>query len=318
MRDGFTCKIASCISIVIPCYNEADNIAICHERIDKQLSATGKSYECIFVDDGSTDKTLIEIKKLCTQNRNVRYISFSRNFGHQKALRAGLDMAQGEAVITMDADLQHPASLLPEMLSRWNEGYEVVNTRRTDATETNVFKRSTSALFYRLLNFLTDMEIHPGTADFRLTDRKVTNLLCKCRENDLFLRGMVGWCGFRQTTIRYQAANRHAGKTKYSLRRMIELALDGITSFTIRPLRLAILLSMIFILLSMAETSYVCYVAFFTGQSVSGWASLAILISVLGAITLLMLGIIGEYVGRTFIQGKQRPLYVVRETNILS
>ncbi|MDE7378115.1 MAG: glycosyltransferase family 2 protein [Paraprevotella sp.] len=306
------------ISIIIPCYNEADNIAICHKQIDKQLSPTGKDYECIFVDDGSTDNTLTEIKKLCTLAPNVKYVSFSRNFGHQKALRAGLDMAQGEAVITMDADLQHPASLLPEMLSRWNEGYEVVNTRRTEATETNLFKRSTSALFYRLLNFLTDMEIHPGTADFRLTDRKVTNLLCKCRENDLFLRGMVSWCGFRQTTIQYQAANRHAGKTKYSLRRMIELALDGITSFTIRPLRLAILLSVIFILLSMAETGYVCYVAFFTDQSVSGWASLAILISVLGAMTLLMLGIIGEYVGRTFIQGKQRPLYVVRETNILS
>ncbi len=304
------------LSVILPCHNEADNIPICYSRLTDILSSTGKTYECIFVDDGNTDHTLTVIKDLCRRDSRIRYISFSRNFGHQKALRAGLNAARGRAAVTMDADLQHPVSVIPELLARWEEGYEIVNTRRTDAARTGLFKRLTSRLFYRTLNFLTGMNLQKGAADFRLTDRKVTDVLCRCPENDLFLRGMINWCGFRQTTVAYRAENRHAGQSRYTLSRMAALALDGITSFTIRPLRLGVLLSGLFVLLGGAEIGYVCYVAFCTDRSVSGWASLAILITVLGAATLLMLGIIGEYVGRTFMQVKQRPPYIIRETNI--
>lgn len=304
------------LSVILPCHNEADNIPACYARLTDILSPTTTAYECIFVDDGSTDHTLKVIQSLCRKDSRIRYISFARNFGHQKALRAGLSLARGQAAVTLDADLQHPPSLIPELLARWEEGYEIVNTRRTDAAETGCLKRLTSGLFYRTLNFLTGLHLQPGMADFRLTDRKVTEVLCRCPENDLFLRGMINWCGFRQTTVPYRAENRHAGQSQYTWARMTKLALDGITSFTIRPLRLAILLAAGCVGLSGVEIGYVCYVAFCTERSVSGWASLAILITVLGAATLLMLGIIGEYVGRTFMQVKQRPPYIIRETNI--
>ena len=304
------------LTVILPCHNEADNIPICYSRLTNTLSSAEISYECIFVDDGSTDRSLTVLQSLCLQDSRIRYISLARNFGHQQALRAGLRLARGQAVVTMDADLQHPASLIPELLARWEEGYEIVNTRRTDAAETGCFKRLTSRCFYRALNFLTGLHLQPGMADFRLTDRKVTEVLCRCPENDLFLRGMINWCGFRQTTVPYQAENRYAGRSQYTLKRMAALALDGITSFTVRPLRLAILLAAAFVGLSGVEIGYVCYVAFCTERSVSGWASLAILVTVLGAATLLMLGIIGEYVGRTFMQVKQRPPYIIRETNI--
>ena len=303
------------ISIVIPCCNEAGNILALYSQLTALLSTIIPNYECIFVDDGSTDNTLAEIKSLCESHPPIKYISFSRNFGHQKALRAGLDASSGDAVITMDADLQHPVRLIPSLIDHWRAGVDIVNTMRTDAGTTGIFKRMTSALFYHVMNFLTGQDIKKGSADFRLMDRKVVDILCRNKEDDLFLRGMIGWCGFRQTVIDYTADERHSGKTKYSLCKMMKLAVDGITSFTIKPLRLAIVLSAVFALLGCIETGYVVYVACFTEKAVSGWSSLAILISIQGAAVLLMLGIIGEYVGRTFMQGKRRPVYIVSETN---
>ncbi|MCM1108046.1 MAG: glycosyltransferase family 2 protein [Clostridium sp.] len=304
------------VSVVLPCYNEAGNVRPCWQGIARQMDATGRTYEIVFVDDGSTDGTMEEIRRLAREDARVRYVALSRNFGHQNALRAGLAMAGGQAAVTMDADMQHPASLLPRMLELWDEGYEVVNTCREDAAGCGAFKRISSALFYRVINFLSRTELQPGCADFRLTDRKVTDVLRACPEDDLFLRGMVAWCGFRQTVVRYKADNRRWGHTKYPLWRMVSLAADGITAFTVRPLRLGILLSALFVALSAAELAYIGYVALFTTRSVSGWASLATLITVLGAATLFMLGIIGEYIGRMFMQTKRRPAYIVRETNI--
>ena len=304
------------ISIIIPCYNEEDNIHVITLQIQKLFLNLHFSYECIFIDDGSSDGTLHAIKEICSSSNNFRYISFSRNFGHQKALLAGLKASIGSAVITMDADLQHPVAVIPQLLAEWEKGYDVVNTSRKDNLSTGFFKSITSALFYRIINFLTELKLEPGSADFRLLDRKVVDVICQSREDELFLRGLVHWYGFTQTTLSYIAATRLHGQTKYSLCKMMALALNGITSFSIKPLRLGIILSASFTLLSCIEAYYVLYIAFFTEKSVSGWSSLALLISALGAVTLLMLGIIGEYIGHLFIQSKGRPAYIIKETNL--
>lgn len=299
------------LSIILPCYNEAGNIQECYRQLAGVLTATGRGYECIFVDDGSTDDTLMILKELADKDDHVKYLSFSRNFGHQQALRAGLDRAAGQIVIMMDSDLQHPPTMIPVMLALWEEGFDIVNTRRMDAVGTGLLKRATSVMFYCVFNFLTGMDMQPGMADFRLLDRKVVDALGLYHEQDLFMRGMIGRCGFRQTVVPYQAGERYKGESQYTLFRMLKLALDGITSFTIRPLRLAMLLAVFFAALSLIELVYVCYISLFTDRAVSGWASLAFLVTVLGAATLLMLGIIGEYVGRTFVQVKQRPPYII-------
>ena len=255
---------------------------------------------------------------LSEQNPHVRWLSFSRNFGHQKALKAGLDYAQGDVVITMDADMQHPSSLISTMLTYWADGYDIVDTIRIDNKQCSYFKTITSRFFYRLMDFLSDIAITENGADFRLLDKKVVKVLRDCREEYLFLRGMVSWVGFRRIQIPYQAGIRYAGTTKYSFKKMVLFAVCGITSFSIRPLRLAILFAAFFSSLSVVEIIYVLYAVFISGQAVTGWASLAILISVLGAVILLMLGIVGEYLGKMFMQCKNRPEYIVRSGNCSS
>lgn len=302
------------ISIIIPCYNEEDNIYAIYARV-KQILDPLISYELIFIDDGSFDRSLVEIKEIGKGDERLKYISFSRNFGHQKALKAGLDLSKGKAVVMMDSDLQHPPSLLPDMINKWKEGYDIVNTVREENDQIGFFKRKSASLFYWILNFLTDLNLQSGMADFRLLDKKVVDVICSCDEYDIFIRGMVKWIGFNQATINYKPAIRYAGKTKYSLRKMISFALSGITSFSVRPLRISVILASIFILFSLFEVIYALYIVFFTTQGVSGWASLAILISFLGAVMLLMLGIIGEYIGKIFLQSKDRPNYIIKETN---
>lgn len=301
------------VSVIVPCLNEEGNIEKLFAALHSEFQQMGYTCEYIFVDDGSTDGTLELLRGLSKNNVHVRYLSFSRNFGHQPALLAGMKAATGRACIMLDADLQHPVSLLPRMLELWNAGYKVVNTSRIDGRSTGWLKRYSSKLFYRFLNFLSDYPLLPGSADFRLLDRRVVDAVLTCAGDMQFLRGLIAWCGFRQTSLSYVPESRYAGKTNYSPRRMISLALSGITSFSIRPLRLGIFLSGIFALLSLSEIIYVFYVSLFTDRTVSGWASLAILISVLGTVVLLLLGIIGEYVGRCFMQGKQRPSYLVAE-----
>jgi dolichol-phosphate mannosyltransferase len=301
------------LSVVIPCFNESENLVKLYRELYTVLDKERLSCEFLFIDDGSTDETIRVLDDLSGTDSRVRYISFSRNFGHQQALRAGLRESKGLVVITMDADLQHPPGLIAELVTKWKEGYEVVHTVRTDGVDTGFIKRATSRLFYKFMNFISDIRFDPGMADFRLLDREVVDVINDCPESDLFLRGMVVWCGFRQVKVPYTAQKRFAGKTKYSYRKMLSFAVNGITSFSIRPLKLSILLSFFLGFLSFCEIVYILYIAFFTSQSISGWASLAILISVLGAIILLMLGVIGEYLGRLFMQSKNRPPYIIRK-----
>ena len=231
------------ISIVIPCFNEADCIVALYAALCQVMQENAVLYELVFVDDGSTDGTLDLLSHLSEYDSHVHWLSFSRNFGHQKALKAGLDHAKGEVIITMDADMQHPAALIPEMLALWSEGYDIVNTVRKNDRKCGWFKNATSGLFYRIMNSLADIPVSEGSADFRLLDAKTVDILRNCHEEYMFLRGMTSWIGFRQTQITYEAHTRYAGKTKYSFRKMFSFALCGITSFSVRPLRWAIALA---------------------------------------------------------------------------
>jgi dolichol-phosphate mannosyltransferase len=270
-------------------------------------------HELLFVDDGSTDGTLLLLQQLHQENCRIRYISLSRNFGHQLALKAGLDRADGDCVISMDADMQHPPSLIPEMIAKWMEGYEIVYTRRRIDPQLSFFKRKTSSLFYKLTNFLSDIKIEEGAADFRLLDRQVVDTIRKFNEPHLFLRGLVSWMGYRQYGISYSPNERFSGKTKYSLKKMVIFALNGITSFSVRPLKISVVIGFFISLLAMLYGLYAIYVALFTNKVVSGWTSLLVTISFIGGLQLMMMGIIGIYLGQVFMQTKNRPNYIIKE-----
>ncbi len=311
-NSGYSKKM---ISIVIPCFNESGNILALYSELSSILANC--YYECIFVDDGSSDDTLIKIKEIATRNSRVKYLSFSRNFGHQNALLAGIRYANGDAVITMDADMQHPVSAIPMLLEKWHAGFDVVNTKRLDIDNgTGIIKKMSSKLFYRAMNYITDFDMSDGFADFRLLDRRVVEVIKSCKEADIFIRGLVKWYGFRQAMVAYCAEKRHSGETKYTLRRMVLFSLNGLTAFSIRPLRLSIVLSAMLAVFCSMEIIYALYTLLIKGTAVSGWTSTVILISIIGAMTLLMLGVVGEYIGRTFMQCKGRPQYIVTETNI--
>ena len=303
------------ISVVIPAYNETGNISVIAGKIKEQLQGEG-SYEILFVDDGSTDGTLQEIKAAINEDPCVKYISLSRNFGHQNALKAGMDYATGDCVICMDADMQHPPHVLAKLITYWKEGYDVVYTVRKDNGSVSVFKRATSKGFYKLMNLLCDVDVPMGSADFRLVDKKVVNEIRQFRENWIFIRGLVSWLGFRQIGVEYAAEPRHSGDSKYSLSKMIAFAVQGITSFSILPLRLSMVVGFIFSMVSFLYGVYALYVKIFTGVALKGWTSILMSILFLGGIQLLSLGIIGEYVGKTFIETKGRPSYVIREKRV--
>lgn len=297
------------ISVVVPVHNEEGNLDVLFAEV--ALNLAGHDFEVLFVDDGSTDTSLSVIQKLAAEHPEVRYVSFSRNFGHQAALRAGLAEATGDAVISMDADLQHPPSLLPELIAKWQEGNDVVYTVRDDkAAHIPWFKRVTSRAFYRVLNFLSDLTIEPGAADFRLLDRAVCDAVNAQHEANLFLRGYIQWIGFRQVGVPYVPAERLAGQSKYSLRTMVTFAGSGITQFSIRPLRLGYLLSMGAFGLALGYIVYAAVVAA-AGDTVPGWLSLVALFVFFQGFQFLLIGLIGEYLGRTFMQTKGRPDYIV-------
>ena len=303
------------ISVIIPAYNEADNINIIAKCVSEQLAEIG-DYEILFIDDGSTDETLDQVKKLSKNGDNIKYISFSRNFGHQKALKAGLDNALGDCVITIDADMRHPPELMKEMIDRWKEGVDVVYTIREDSADTSFIKRTTSKLFYNIINKISDVDIPLGAADFRLLDRKVVNELKKFQENWLFIRGIVSWLGFKQSGIRYKVQRRHSGHSKYSMRKMIGFAIQGITSFSVLPLRVSIFLGFMFSLFSFLYAIYAIYAKFVLNAAILGWTSILMSVLFLGGIQLIFLGILGEYLGKMFIETKNRPNYIIREKNI--
>jgi dolichol-phosphate mannosyltransferase len=302
------------ISVVIPAFNEAGNIKVVAQKIAEQLDKIG-SYEIIFVDDGSEDSTLEEIKEAAKKDSTVKFISLSRNFGHQRALKAGIDHARGDCVISMDADLQHPPGLITGLINKWREGYDVVYTVRNDLQGVGFFKKTTSKFFYKFINKISDVDIPLGSADFRLLDKKVVEELKKFKENSLFIRGIVSWLGYRQAGIEYNTQSRHSGSTKYTLRKMISFAIQGITSFSIMPLRISIIFGLIISFCAFLYTIYALLTKFYFKTAISGWTSILISVLFLGGIQLMFLGLIGEYLGKMFIETKNRPNYVIKEKN---
>ncbi|MFN0215372.1 MAG: glycosyltransferase family 2 protein [Saprospiraceae bacterium] len=312
-------KDKSLVSIIIPAFNEEENLPVSVQRITEALLTFHDQYsfELIFVNDGSSDKTLNLLRQLHQEHQDwVHYLSFSRNFGHMSALRCGYDHARGQAVICMDADLQHPPAYIPVFLEKWAEGYEIVFTSRQDDEKSGWFKRLSSKWFYALMNRFSDVHIEPGAADFRLLDRKVVDLIRQSNETDLFIRGFIPWVGFRQFIIPYTPDKRFSGQSKYTFRKMLRLAMNGITAFSIRPLRIATFLGVLISGLAFIYASYAVYAHFILKETVQGWTSVLLSVLILGGLQLLTLGIIGEYLGRLFIQAKGRPPYIVQESSL--
>ena len=303
------------ISIIIPVYNETGNLLLMVDNIEEVMQHLPYDYKIVFVNDGSSDDTLPFIKQLVTANNKVNYISFSRNFGHQNALKAGFDMCHTDAVISMDGDMQHPPALLPELINLWEAGNEVVYTVRQDLEDLPGLKKTTSNLFYKILNNLSSIELERGTADFRLLDKKVVDALRAIKEYDLFWRGLVKWIGFKQIAVTYMPGKRANGTSKYTLKKMMELAIKGITSFSTKPLTLAIYLGFVSSFLSFLYIPY-ALISYYFGHPVSGWASVIVTIAFFGGLQLMILGIIGVYLGKLFMQNKERPHYIISETNM--
>jgi glycosyltransferase involved in cell wall biosynthesis len=303
------------IAVVIPSHNEEGNIEVMVTALHAVFSTLNYEYDLIFVDDGSSDRTLERLKQLAANDTRLFFIELSRNFGHQNALKAGVDSAKANAVITMDGDMQHPPELIPKLLKKWEEGYDVVYTRREEDKKLTFFKKKTSKAFYKLMNYLSEVQFEPGTADFRLMDEKVVSVFSDFSENELFIRGLVNWLGFKQFGIDYQPAERFSGESKYTIKKMMRFAIQGITSFSIRPLYIAIYLGLgISFFAFMVYIGYVIYSLIY-GHVISGWASLISTVVFFGGLNLIVMGIIGIYVGKLFMQSKNRPNYLIKETN---
>lgn len=300
-------------SVIVPMYNEEAVIQETYRRIKHVMRELSEPYELIFVNDGSSDRSADMIKDYSSTDESVILVDLSRNFGHQLAITAGMDYAIGDAVIILDADLQDPPELIPDMVARWQEGYEVVYAQRVKRHGESWFKKQSARVFYRLLRASTDISIPVDTGDFRLMDRRVVDELKRLPENNRFVRGLVSWVGFRQIAVGYERDERFAGETKYPLKRMLKLCLDGMTSFSYKPLKLAGYLGALLSLSGFLYMIYVLCVRLFTDNAVRGWSSLISLQLIFDGMILVILGIIGEYVGRIYDETKARPLYIVRE-----
>jgi polyisoprenyl-phosphate glycosyltransferase len=270
----------------------------------------------MLVDDGSADNTFELIQALSEQNDKLKYLSFSRNFGHQMALKAGIDYATGDCIICMDADLQHPPELIDRMIQKWREGFEIVYTVREDRKNISFFKRKTASLFYKFINSISNIKLERGVADFRLLDRSVVDVLRSINESSLFIRGLISWVGFKQCSIHYLPDNRFSGRSKYSFKKMLSFALDGITSFSIKPLHLATLFGVVVSLSSFFYGIFAISMYLFTDRVISGWTSVIASVLFIGGMQLLMLGILGEYLGKLFIESKKRPLYIIKKKKL--
>ena len=304
------------ISIVIPAYNEEGNLMPVYQRIKSVFEKMqGYGFEIIFVNDGSRDNTQSRLEEMALDFPEIKYIEFSRNFGHQPAVKAGMDYADGNVIISMDGDLQHPPELIPQMVQKWEQGYDIVYTIRSYPKEISYFKRKTSDLFYRFLSQISDVDLtNGGGSDFRLINASVAQVMKNLKEDDLFLRGLTSWMGFNQTGIEFVAGERFSGQSSYDLKKMLKFAFTGITSFSVKPLYLATYLGFIFSSLSLLYIPYVLY-AFLTKTEISGWASLIMTIVFFGGVQLIILGILGIYLGKIFKQVKGRPNYIVRSKN---
>lgn len=306
------------VSIVIPAYNEENNIFPMVETLENVfISQLQKySYEIIFVNDGSKDGTQSVLEFIASQNSNVKYLEFSRNFGHQSAVKAGLDYAKGDIVISMDGDLQHPPAVIPKLIQKWENGFEIVYTIRTYPKEISYFKKKTSEMFYSVLNKISDIDLTKGGgSDFRLMDRKALEAIKGFDEDDLFLRGLSNWVGFKQTGVEFLANERNSGESSYNLSKMIKFAFSGITAFSVRPLYVSAYIGVVLSILSVVLYSLYVIYAFVVATEISGWASLIMTIVFFGGLQLVMLGIIGLYLGKVFKQVKNRPNYIIRSKN---
>ncbi len=306
------------ISIIIPIFNEEGNIELLYKRVVATIQACQLSFEIIFVNDGSKDSSLQKIMELSITDNRIKYIDFSRNFGHQIAVSAGLNNTLGEAVVIIDADLQDPPELIAELYQKYKEGYEVVYAKRKSRKGESFLKLVTAKLFYKTLRNITSVDIPLDTGDFRIIDHKVVEELRKMPEPNKFLRGQISWIGFRQTFIEYDRQERAFGTTGYTYRKMIKFALDGITSFSESPLKLATMLGFVVSFAAFCMLLYAFYSRLISRDYVPGWASLIISVLFLGGIQLLSLGIIGEYISRIMANVRNRPLYIISNSNIKS
>ncbi len=299
------------LSVVVPCYNEEEVVRATHARLAEVLA--GEEFEIVYVNDGSRDATLPILLEIQESDPRVRVVDLSRNFGHQRAVTAGIDYASGRAVVLIDADLQDPPEVILRMLEKWREGYAVVYGQRKERAGEPGWRKTAMKIFYRLMNRMSEISMPLDTGDFRLMDRKVVTALKRMPERDRYIRGMVTWVGHRQCAVEYARAGRFAGQSKYPLPKLIGLALDGLLSFSIKPLRLAVRLGLLTALLGLAGIVYVVIVRLTTTRWVTGWAFLTVTILLLGGVQLVCLGIIGEYVGRIYGETKRRPLYFVEQ-----
>jgi dolichol-phosphate mannosyltransferase len=304
------------LTVIIPLYNEQEIIKELYGRLCASVSRITNSFELLFINDGSKDSSLNEVLEIANHDEHVKYINFSRNFGHQVAVSAGLDHCKGQAVVIIDGDLQDPPELIPELYAKYKEGFEVVYARRKKRKGETWLKLITAKLFYRLMKSITSIDIPLDVGDFRIIDRKIVDCLKQMPEQHKFLRGQIAWLGFRQTFVNYERDRRKAGKTGYPLGKMIRFALDGITAFSNSPLRLVTNLGVIISLFSLIVILYALYSHFILHQTITGWTSLIISSMFIGGVQLLSIGIIGEYISRINTDVRKRPLYIVDKSNI--
>lgn len=301
------------LSVVVPCFNEEAVIEATHQRLARVLDGVSMPSEIVYVDDGSRDSTFNKLTTIQSGDTRVRVLRLSRNFGHQMASTAGLEHASGDAVVLIDADLQDPPELIPDMLAKWAEGFHVVYGRRRIRKGEGWFKASTAKLFYRIINKVSEVPIPLDTGDFRLMDRRVVEALLSMPERDRFLRGMIAWAGFRQVALPYDRDSRKAGTSKYPLRKMLHFAGDGILSFSLTPLKLATVLGFFASAVALSGIVYTLVVRFETNAWVPGWASIFLAVLFMGGAQLICLGVIGEYLGRIYGESKRRPLFFISE-----
>ncbi len=300
------------VSIVVPVYNEEKVIDVLYKAVLQNVKPLPYDFELIFVDDGSSDATPLVLENITRMDQKVRALILSKNFGHQFALTCGLDHAEGDAVITMDGDMQHPPEMLSTLLCKWEEGFDIVQTIRLNTEGVSWFKKVTSNIFYKFMNAISQVEMKEGMSDFRLLDKKVLKSFSLFKERTRFIRGMIGLVGFKQVTVEFIAPKRFAGNSKFSLKKMLHFAMDGITSFSNVPLYLAFYMGILTSLVSFGLMLHVLYIKIFTNQAAPGWATLGAGVFFLIGVQFIFFGILGQYIARIFEEVKQRPLYVIK------
>ncbi|WP_263703254.1 glycosyltransferase family 2 protein [Bacillus thuringiensis] len=302
------------ISVVVPMYFEEEVAQECYNRLKSVMLQNNINYEFVFVNDGSTDRTMEILSEIAANDYRTKIVNFARNFGHQVAVTAGIAAAKGDAIVIIDADLQDPPEVIPELIAKWEEGYEVVYAKRKQRKGETWFKLLTAKYFYKFLNYMSDIDIPKDTGDFRIIDRKIADVFNQMTERNRFIRGMMSWVGFRQTYVEYERDERFAGETKYPLKKMIKFASDGIIAFSTKPLRIVMTLGLLSVLISIIVLLYTITVKIIGNGTQTGWASIMVAITFFSGIQLLGLGIVGQYIARIYDESKNRPIYIVKET----